>query len=235
MHTEVKVGVDKGDSLGYPNLLPEEIDIHLNNNIEKFVTLRLYGENSKPASFEETQKRTDDLGDIIKNSNISTFSVTTDNKPNSSFLTLPADYWHALDGGEECTITYLDCHSQLATKRTPVYPISTSHYNKLIRDPFNKPDQDTIFRLVFGITGTSRRFELITDGVITVNTFHLRYCSKPDEVRYGTTYSTVTTDVNCNLPEHTHKEIIAMTVASILGNIESQRVGLAKQEVKELE
>ena len=60
MHIEFKLGLDKTDSLNYPNFEPEEIDLWLNRAQDRFVKTR-YVHNNKTETFEETQKRTDDL------------------------------------------------------------------------------------------------------------------------------------------------------------------------------
>lgn|SRR3990167_2121499 len=214
-HLGFKIGLDKTDSLNYPDFLPEEIDIFLNKNIEKFISQRLYGTNPKGEGVEETQKRFDDLLTLVNNSNITVFTTTVNNKPNGINITLPSDYWHSLE--EEADITYLNCNSVSTTARVPVYPITHDQYNKTIRDPFNKPDETGIIRM--GLGGV---LEAITSTGITLNTYYLRYIKKPAEVRYGTVYTPATTDIQCDLPEHTHQEILQMAIVDALGNIEKQ-------------
>ena len=96
-------------------------------------------------------------------------------------------------------------------------PITHDQYNKTIRDPFNKPDETGIIRM--GLGGV---LEAITSTGITLNTYYLRYIKKPAEVRYGTVYTPATTDIQCDLPEHTHQEILQMAIVDALGNIEKQ-------------
>ncbi|GAH17195.1 unnamed protein product, partial [marine sediment metagenome] len=64
MHIQFKLGLDKTDSLNYPNFEPEEIDLWLDNAQGRFVKTR-YVHNNKSETFEETQKRTDDLRTIV--------------------------------------------------------------------------------------------------------------------------------------------------------------------------
>ena len=54
MHIQFKVGLDKTDSLNYPNFEPEEIDLWLNKAQEKFIKSR-YSHDVKRETFEETQ------------------------------------------------------------------------------------------------------------------------------------------------------------------------------------
>lgn len=234
MHTEIKFGVDKADSFANANFLPEEIDIELNNQIEIFVSQRAYGTNPKGDGLEETQKRTDDLRNLVTNTNITTFTNNASNKTNGLFVTTPSDYLHAIQ--EECTITYPSCNVNIQiSKKVPVIAVTHDRYNKIINDPFNKPDTSKVIRLGFGKSGSSEQFELITDPAVTVNTYHLRYLKQPDKVRYGTTYTVPTTDVDCNLSPHTHKELIRMTVTALLANIASPQFNISKQQQTELE
>jgi len=216
MHQEIKVGVDKTDSLNYPDLLPEEIDIFINKAIEKFISQRMYGTNPKQEGIESTQKRFDDLLTLVSNSNISTFTTSSQTKPNGYIVALPSDYWHTIE--EEVNVTYLDCNNVSTTARIPVYPITHDQYNKIIRDPFNKPDETGVLRM-----GLSGSMEIISSSGVVPTTYFLRYIRKPAEVKYGTTYTPASTDTNCDLPEHTHKEICQMVVVDILGNIEQLR------------
>lgn len=226
MHQEFKINLDKVDSLNYPDILPEEIDIFLNTNIEKFVSQKAYPNNSREG-LEETQKRFDDLLTLI--TNFAGSPVGTGNeKPNGSTIILPLNYYHAIE--EEVDISYFDCNNILTTKRIPVYTLTHSRYNKVIRDPFNKPNENKIWRM-----GLSGNIELISSPGITLTQYYLRYIRKPAVVSYGSNYVIPTSDVNCDLPIHTHKEIIAMSVADCLEKIESSRTQIANQLLTKIE
>ena len=67
LHLEFKFRCDKLDTLNYPNFLPEEIDLILNNAQERLIKQRYGFNNIKRQSFEETEKRTEDLKEIVKN------------------------------------------------------------------------------------------------------------------------------------------------------------------------
>lgn len=225
-HIEFKIRYDKTDSLNYPNFLPEEIDVFLNNAIEKFIEQRAYGTNAKRLGLEETQKRDDDLRNIIKNSAITPNAATSNNKPHGRFISLPTDYRHAIQ--EEATVNYIDCTGATASKRVEVIPTTHDRYNRTIKDPFNKPYEDQIIRLIF----QGDVFELVSDATTQVTTYHLRYVATPTKVRYGTTYSTPTTDIQFTLAEHCHREIISMAVEMALENVESRRLNTFNNMVK---
>jgi hypothetical protein len=106
MHTAFKQGVDKQTSLsGGSSYEQEEIDFWLNQGIRKFVTTRYTGTNVKGESFEQTQKRIDDLRPLVEETRLTTTLLSgTADKPNSYTAALPSDYWYTI--GEEAYIAY---------------------------------------------------------------------------------------------------------------------------------
>jgi hypothetical protein len=221
MHIEFKAGLDKSESLSYPDFRPEQIDLFLNKAIEDIVKQRFTGNNPKKESVEETQKRRDDLRTLTTNFTSSAFINTADNKPNGSFIKLPSDYWFTLE--EEVSASYLDCHNNIINnQRISVRPSTHDRYNKIKYDPFNKPNKIEIISLPFGYpTGvlglaTDRFNELITDSTTTLNAYYLRYIKKPQEV-------SLINSIDCDLSEHMHREVIDYAVNLALENIESPR------------
>ena len=65
MHRAFRLGLDKTQSLEYPDFLPEEIDFWLNEAIRAFVKTRYSGMNLKRESFEETQSRSSPSLEVI--------------------------------------------------------------------------------------------------------------------------------------------------------------------------
>jgi hypothetical protein len=232
MHYQFKIGLDKVDSLSVPNFIAEEIDILLNNAQEQFISQRAFSNNPRREGLEETQKRLDDLKNIISNYNTTTFTTTADSKPNGVFVDLPANYRHAIQ--EEATVSYTDCNSTIQTLQAEIVPISHDRYNRIIRDPFNKPDKELIYRLGFE-ANTSERFEIILGPSTTLTNYIVRYIRKPQQIRYGTQYQTPTTDLDCELSLHTHREIVALAVKNALEDIESPRWQSSKIELNEIE
>jgi hypothetical protein len=217
MHIEFKVGLDKTDSLNYPNFEPEEIDLWLNRSQDRFVKQR-YTHDPKGETFEETQKRTDDLRTIVTEITLPPSAIQTPTKPNGILFDLPNGivggptiYWFAIN--EECDIRYADCNGSWVTERTGVYALQHNDYNKVIDDPFNKPSQGVILRLMHGTWA-----ELLTDGSFTITSYYLRYLREPirlDIINFPA--------VDCELADHTHEEIIAGAVTLALENIASPR------------
>lgn len=208
-----KIGLDKTDSLNYPNFLDNEILYFLNQAQDRLIKQRYGINNLKRQSFEETQKRTDDLKELIRNSISSPLPLSLDNKLNGRFFQLPnslgLEYWFAIQ--EEADITYLDCHNNSVTDRIMVRPINHDDFNKFTKDAFNKPDaKDWVLRLMY-----EDKAELITDGTFNITSYILRYIKKP---------LLITLTQTCELSEHIHQELIDEAVKVALENIQAPRL-----------
>ncbi len=123
MHQSFRFGLDKMDALNYPNFLPEEIDLLLNQAQDR-ITKQRYGiTNTKRTSFEETQKRTEDLKDLIRNvvltptANSGIVGLGDNITTNSVFVTLPTDEWFII---QERVIIHSDtCNTETFTIQVP--------------------------------------------------------------------------------------------------------------------
>lgn len=105
LHQFFKLELDKTTSLELPAFLTAEIDDWLNLSIKKFVRTRYSGLNIKRESFEQTQKRIDDLRPLVVEEDLTCTTGTV--KPNSYIADLDDlsfTYWLTL--GEECLIGY---------------------------------------------------------------------------------------------------------------------------------
>jgi hypothetical protein len=190
-HTEVKVRLDKIDSLQLPNLLTSEIDLFLNQAQDRIVKQRYGISNPKRQGYEETQKRTDDLKAITRTAVLVPLAYSTDNiDTEARFFVLPADYWFIVE----------------------VRPIEHNEFTKSIYDPFKKPNNRKVLRLM-----ENGQSEIITIAGITLNSYKMRYIKKPVRMSY-------TTSVTCELSDHMHSEIVDECVKVILENIESIRL-----------
>jgi hypothetical protein len=96
MHIAVNLGVQKIASFQVDNMLPQEIDHELNNAMERFIKLRYstYG-NKYQRGFEQSQKRIDDLRNLVVNSRIEAY-YNRESIGNGEFFVerarLPEDY-----------------------------------------------------------------------------------------------------------------------------------------------
>ena len=229
MHREFKLLLDKGDSGDAPSFLDSEIDTFLNMAIARFITQRMYGTNRKRTGFEEDAKRRDE------------FSEGDGSLPNGNFATLPDDYRHMLSEfiiaqhpsftGLTQSNIYEEGGENLKT--ISVTALTYDRYNKIINDPFNKPDLNTVYRLGYrgsseGEGGGSQQVELIHHPDVTLLEYNVRYIRAAQSV-------SLTNDVNCDLADHTHREIVRMAVLEALENTENPRYQSSKIELNEIE
>ena len=219
MHDEFRLGLDKVDTLGAPNFLDIEIDSLLNKAQQEFIEQRAWGTNMKKQGLEETQKRKDDLRQLIKEEEIAIFAPGV--KPNSFFINLPRDYRHAIN--EEATIKYI-CNNKKTTERTSVKPLTMDRYNQVVKDPFNKPKRTKVYRLDY----FHDRFEIILGEDEDISSYHLRYLREPATIELGT-------NTDSQLAEHTHRELVEKAVSYALSDIESPRWQVQKAEISEME
>lgn len=101
MHIAVNLGVQKIASFQVDNLLPQEIDHELNVAMEKFIKLRYSPLGNKYRDgFEQSQKRIDDLRNLVVNARVQAFynrESVDDNKFFVERARLPQDYLFLLN------------------------------------------------------------------------------------------------------------------------------------------
>ena len=220
MHLAIKLELDKTSALELPSFEPEEIDFWLNNAIRKFVKTRYSGSNLKRTSVEETQKRTDDLRTVTVHSQYLP-SIYTGSYPNGTVFDIPSDYWFALQEEADIQISGV-------TSRVGITECTSDEYSTMLEDPFSE------HKVHYGLAKPLRLFnntqvELINDGTYNVSTYYLTYIKKPAEVQI------IVPAVDCDLPEHTHDEIVKMTANMMLENIEQPRYKTHMAEVATME
>lgn len=213
MHIGFQIGVDKVSSLNYPGFEPEEVDFLLNQAQDRFVKTRYGRNNIYRKGFEETQKRTDDIRTIVKNAILTPTPSISSNKPFGYYVTLPSSptdlYWFAVN--EEADVLVADCNGNQVTNRVKVIPITHDEYNRIIKDPFNKPDEENVLRLA-----NEGQFELLGSSSFQIVTYYLRYLRSPARID-------LVNLVDCELPEHTHQEVVDLACGIALEGIESRR------------
>lgn len=206
LHREFKFRCDKLDALNYPNFLPEEIDLILNNAQERFIKQRYGFNNIKRQSFEETEKRTQDLKNVTINAILLPQPYSVDNiDTQARFVLLPADHWFTIQ--ERAGINCPDCGGSI--QKIEVVPVSHAEVSKVLRDPFRKPNIGKVLRLV--IEG---KVELISS--CTIVDYQFRYIKQPVKIN-------LSTNTTCELSEHTHSEIVDLAVSIALEGIEGKR------------
>lgn len=214
LHISFKQGLDKFDSKNYPDLLESEIDLILTQAQEAWVKQRYGYSNVKRESFEETTKRTDELRTLVTSVILGVQTNSVNNIDSNSVFAdaLPSDYWLSIQ--EQSEIEYLDCNSTTVNKRVFTEAIQHDDYNKIINNPFAKPNKDKVLRL-----SSDQGVELLHDSSVTVKNYILRYLKRPDPIDLVNNPNRAV-----SLPEMAHQEIVNSAISIALENIESNRV-----------
>ena len=216
-----KIKLDKLDTESLPEITPEVAVFWLNDSFERIIKHRYGGNNPGRKSFEETQKRTDDLREVIKYSKIE--NPVTGFFENSVDFVLPSDYWFAII--EEVDVKGADCIDATKTKRVGVIAIQHNNINTAVKkDPFWKPEGEDVLRTMQG-----RNTTIHHESLITVPVYYLGYVSNDFKIEL--------TDLQSELKvaDHLHAEIVDQAVSSVLNAVESGRyqqdlVELSKSE-----
>ncbi len=211
MSISFKQGLDKFDSLNYPDFQVDQIELLLNQAQDTFVKQRYGSTNVKKTSFEETQKRTEDLKNVVVNTILTPSANASDNiNQYARFVTLPSNHWFIIQ--ELTGISYIGCNGDTITDRVYTQAIQHNDYSKIINNPFAKPNEDKILRLM-----EKGRVELIPAPNVTITDYHLRYIKEPIRI-------SITNSVDCELSKETHQEIVNCAISIALEDIESKRI-----------
>jgi hypothetical protein len=227
MHLAFKLELDKTSALELPSFEPEEIDFWLNAAITRFVKTRYTG-SDKGVGFEGNMKRIEDLRSLIVD-DILLPVLPGSIRPNSwvyDTSTFSTERWFIL--GEEVDIEYIKLgDTNISTKRQGITECNISTYRSHIDDPYSEHrlhyEEAKPLRLIYG-----ECVELITDGNYEPSFYYLRYLRKPITV-------SLTGDIDCDLPIHTHDEIVVLATNMVLENIEQPRYQTHSNELNKIE
>ncbi len=204
-----KFGMDKFDSFGLPNFEDDEILLMLNQAQERFVKQRYGDTNTKKFGFEEIQKRTEDIKNIVQPAFLTVSANSPDNiNSNAQFVTLPDDYWFSVL--ERAKIEYLDCLGAVVNDEVYVNTITHEDYSYSIDNPYKKANTGKVLKLT-----ADGQIELIHSSDVTLIGLRIRYVRKPNPI---------TSTDTCELSEHTHQEIVDESIRIGLEGIQSKRI-----------
>jgi len=207
-HINFDIELDKTLDFEYPYIRPEQKDYWLNKAQDRFIKDRLYPKDPNKKGFEGNQKRIDDLKGLVKKSGAVTPTVSGTIYTSS----LPNDYKHLIR--HRCTTNTTACGS----KEVGGQEVQQDDLNVLLRSPFWKPTAD---EPLYYLDSTGLVYE--TDGSFTITSTVFTYIKDPVQMKYGTIYTSPTTDVQCELDPAVHAEILDIVISIVLENIESQR------------
>jgi hypothetical protein len=227
MHYDFKLKFNKLDSQDYQNFQVPEIDWILNEGQMLFLKQRYGVTNTKQTGFEGTQKRIDDLRNLVMKgiSLPGSASVST----NSTKAALPSDYFFSLR--VEAVALKQGCgQKNLICRVTQHDDLSNS-----LNDPYYNPSYEWgEVPITFGTDSSAvadaNHIFGYDDGSFNILSFTLDYLRTPRRIAFptgvpGGTYNypgavAVTVDQNCELAEHTHNEIVDLAVQIAAGDVE---------------
>lgn len=164
--------------------------------------------------FEYTEKLRRELNELITFTDITAFdSATPGRHTNGYFVSLPENFLYSIE--ESCNISYTDCNDTTQTKIVKVKPITYDEYLANKSNPFSKPTEDLIWRMDYnssGVASSSKRHELITDGVVTLSNYYLRYLKRATDM-------SIADGTDCILDESLHEEIVDRASALLLATL----------------
>lgn len=223
MHYDFKKKYNKVDSQQNRNLLIPEIDWTLNEAYELYVKMIAQPRTKSYLGFEVNQRSIDDIRTIVINGNC--LDVV------SNIATLPDDYWHHVKS------------YALISKGICLNVKAKFHIRQHDDDFENSPFDNSNFewRTVNGLFYQDG-IQVYTDGTFTVNKVcidyikKLKYIHNAEDFRGGTyklpSGVVLTGSEDCELPEHTHREIVDIAVALASGEIQSPGYELNMNKLK---
>lgn len=209
MHYDFKKKLNKIDSQTFRNLLIPEIDWTLNEAQELYVKMIAEPRVKNHLGFEIGQRSIDDIKSIVKNQCIAV---------NNNIATLPSDYWYYISS--KATISKGSCSSTEGRLHI------RQHDDEFENSPFDKSSFE--WRTINGVFNRNGIQVFASD--FTVSELCMTYLKKlvyihnAEEFRNGQyklpSGILLSGFQNCELPEHTHREIVDIAVLLATGEIQ---------------
>lgn len=234
MHMEFKYTADKVDSEAYPEFEPWEIDFFLKESEARIIKQRYGGNNIYKTGFEESQKRIDDLKEIVISKfcetmvspiysamDMNVYVANLQSLYDDEARLVPSDVEYMFYLKSNAQISLLNCDSKW-------FQVALTQHDRITAiqsDPFNKPKPNK--PVIFFENGD---VYVWTANESDVTNFMITFIRKPLEMSLGT-YDINKPVQDCELSEHLHKEIVQMAVKIALENIEAPRQNTQEENV----
>jgi len=205
MHYAIDQGLQKVGSNAYDTFLPEELDFFLNKMQERFIKDRFFAQSdSKHMGFQKTLKRLEDLQTLISEYSTTSLTSTTStavtfNLPSSGYL-----YLIALQ-------VKLKKDSTSTSMFVPARIVEYDKVYEMLKNPF----MTTFNTSPLAVIGDDK-IKVFRDEKFILEGVELNYIKKPQEI-------SLSLSKDCELAEHTHQEIVDLTIKHILEVIVSPR------------
>tara|TARA_R110000851_G_scaffold18032_5_gene56865 strand:+ start:846 stop:1574 length:729 start_codon:yes stop_codon:yes gene_type:complete len=221
MHYDFKVKLDKVASQTKEDFNVAEIDWLLNEAQDVFIKQRYGLNNPHRTGFEVTQKRIDDLSSLhVKQpEQVGITPTLTSGVYEVPLSSLTHTYLFYTRGSVDVTVT--NC----PTTTMQLRHIQADDLSDALRDPFNQSSitDGVLFNFGKSSGNLATTSIYIYPGTLTLGDVYIEYIKHPRQMFFGTyTYidGSTTTLTNCELPEHTHSEMVDQAVLIASGIIE---------------
>lgn len=187
--------------------------------------------NRKQKGFEASEKRRQDLKELIKNySNTNSFDNSSKIHNTSRFFNVPNDIFVIVN--EQVKINSEDCFNNTTIE---VKPVTHDEFNKQIKNPFKSPDSTIAWRLDYSSINENKVVEIISPYNISGSLeYKLRYIKYPKPIilenlntLFPSENLTIDGEFNqteCELNESIHREILDRAVELALRDYKPQNL-----------
>lgn len=197
-------------SMAAPGFTAIEISTFLTKAQEEIVKTRYVALGNKyRQGFESSEKRREDLDELIKSVSIVNISDENSPHPNGKLYILPSNYmftiseevlisvnnvtcvnydllYNVTDDGYTLSIDVPTGVNPLDLKRVPIKPVTYDQYSMNIRNPFKRPYKENlglVWRMDYSKDALNNyRHELITDGTFETYRYYFSYIKCPKAI-----------------------------------------------------
>jgi hypothetical protein len=227
MHYDFKQKLNKIDSQQYRNLKIPEIDWKLNEAIGVFVKIVAEPKYATKLGFETSQRVIDDIRSIVVDDKE---LVELEKTTTTTTLTLPNDYQYFI--GSDLIMKSGNC--SFPADNVFVRQHDDDFQNSLF-------DKSSFLWREANIRFYEKGVKVFTEGEFDVDKFTLNYIRIPASVNnsesyIGAQYRTLagvvlSVNVDCDLPLHTHREIVDLAVAITTGDLQIPDYAVKKDKL----
>lgn len=221
MHYDFKQKLNKIDSQQYINLRVPEIDWKLNEAVELFIKSIAQPRVSNYLGFEVSQRSIDDIKTIVIENYEITPTPTQGVSPNTEvIIELPENYMFFVSA--RALIKKEPCGERIAVVRP------MRHNETFEESPFDSSSYEWRTVNIRFFEGGLKAF---TDGTFTIEKLYLNYIRKPKYIHNAQDFlpsqayklpngTLLSGTQDCELPEHTHREIVDIAVLITTGDLQ---------------
>lgn len=169
-------------------------------------------------SFDNKEKNRRELANLITNA-VSTTPLSFPSdfiNQRSRFFNLNQDVMYIVN--ERVKLSSSDpCYNNNTTN---VIPVRHDEYNKLIKNPFKKPNGNVSWRLDYKNLNNNKTVEILTLENTTASEYHYRYIKYPKPIILtnltGLSINGISVSTECELAESLHRQILDLAVVLAL-------------------